>query len=121
MSQIRFSIHGNLIEAKLAGIITQSDVEMLRENLKRDLDFRNNLDLLIDLSNVEQVDLDSASMLRIARNPLLDESCKVAAIAPEAHVFGLTRMYQGLSGRELFKVFREHEPAMAYIAENHDF
>jgi hypothetical protein len=94
---------------------TVDDVQLLEtyKKLLEDPDFDINYIDLVDLSSVDQFDITSNGLRKVADflKPFIGEQIrsKLAIVATKAHVYGMARMYQMIRGDKprQVRVFRD--------------
>src|SRR5882724_6350574 len=81
-----FSIFGD--------ILTDSDLQEHIEKLCRDPEFNPDFAELIDCSAVTHFQVSSALITTLASQQLGSARSKWAIVAPQAHIYGMARMFQ---------------------------
>lgn len=105
-----------LIHAVAGETITPDCLRGFRAELLQDCTLDPEYSLLIDLRNVEHVGIASDEIESLTRSSVLADHSKRALVADSTLLYGLSRMYQTLSGRfQSFKVFDTLEAANDWL------
>jgi hypothetical protein len=112
----------NLIIYKPVGTISALDIIDYIQSVVKDADFREGMNEYIDLSEVENWNLDHQEVEKVTyvdSNGMetVKKTNKCAIFAPSDIAFGMARMYQNFADKYNSKIYisRELEDALAYI------
>jgi hypothetical protein len=97
--------------------LADEDVQELIGQLLRDPDFRPSQDQLVDTTEVTDIQLTSASVLRLAETGDPSFTGRRAIVAPSPAVFGMSRMFEMYrdSGSSRLQVFRTRKEALEWL------
>jgi len=110
---------GRLIVHTAEGDVSFSEIKQDRENMRRDPGFDPSFNMLWDATAVTKMQLSSDELVFFAQNRILSKASRVAFVAPEAHVFGVLRMfeihYSLIDDSAQSQVFRKRAEALEWL------
>jgi hypothetical protein len=95
--------------------LTDSDLQEHIEKLCSDPEFDPDFAELIDCSAVTDFKVSSGLISKLAGQPLGSVRSKWAIVAPQAHIFGMARMFQIQHNDEQVEVFRDADAARQWF------
>jgi len=106
-----------LVVATFEGLITWQEIRTYRSRLRADPGFSADMDSLADMSGVTSFEPTADEMRSIVLDDPFGPTSRHAAIAPNAAVYGMLRMYELTADRSeaLSRVFRDAAAAQAWL------
>ncbi len=115
---VEFEAGNKVLRASMDGIVTEQTLIELTAEVRRLLESQAPDVLLVDLSGVTGFEISTEVVRFIARapSPLPEEIVRVI-VAPQGHIFGVTRMFQCYADghRPNVHVVKSLEEAYAYL------
>jgi hypothetical protein len=101
----------------MQGVVNGRDFLLHLRRLRDDPDFDPSYSQLYDLRNVIDIPISSNEMTTIAIYRVFDKESRSAVVAEADFSFGMSRMYEALSGAEpnKLKVFRDMAEARRWL------
>jgi len=112
----------HLVWVVLEGDFTEQEIRADRDRLAHDPDFDPGFAQVIDLREVGQLTPPIDLLFSLARGSIFRPGVKKAIIAPEALVFGLSRMYKVLAEglRQDVQIFHDAPEALQWLGVHID-
>jgi len=115
---IEINTAARTVYSKFTGAITESEVHAVVSHLAQRSDFDPTFSHIIDFSAVTSASV-STNFIRVLaqERPLFDREARQIIVAPQAHIFALSRMAQILRERQLpnIQVVRSLHEACAIL------
>lgn len=106
-----------MVFVTMQGVVTGQDFLLHLRRLRDDPDFDPSFSQLYDLRNAIDIPISSDEMTAIATYRVFDKETRSAVVAEADFSFGMSRMYQALSGADpkKLKVFRDMANARRWL------
>jgi hypothetical protein len=115
----RIDAERRLVVTTAHGVLTDEDILNLKNRLAADADFQAGMRELSDVRSVTDLQVTSAGVQKMVSLDSLShlDGYKLAIVASENVVFGMARMYQSLTQRNLLhvNVFRDYDAAVRWL------
>jgi hypothetical protein len=115
---VEFEAGNKVLRATLGGVVTEQTLIELTAEVRRLLESQIPDVILVDLSDVTGFEISNEVVRFIARAPsALPEEIVRVIVAPQGHIFGVTRMFQCYADghRPNVHVVKSLEEAYAYL------
>ena len=104
-----YDASNKILAVHLSGPATDDSLKACYINAARYIEGREVRGAIINLTNIDSFDVSAAGVRQLsALEPLVPDPAERFVIAPQAHIFGMARMFQIVSpkGRDKFHVVR---------------
>lgn len=110
----------DLIINTYSGIFTIDDIVSLRQRIGEDPQYRPDLNVIEDVSRVEEVDADFSRLAGVSGGIIIEKGVKRCFVVDTDLQFGMARTYQMLSENSghLFQIFRDYDQAYTWITQH---
>ncbi len=115
---IAFGAGNKVLRASMSGVVTEQTLLELTAEVRRLLESQIPDVILVDLSGVTGFEISNEVVRFIARAPsALPEEIVRVIVAPQGHIYGVTRMFQFYAdgNRPNVHVVKSMEEAYAYL------
>jgi len=95
--QLTIDVNEKLVVATYSGEINDAEILDLVSQIRFHPDFHSSFSLIVDFSGVTDGTISTlAVQARSRQGSILSPASKRVIVAPQAHIFGLARMFEGL-------------------------
>ena len=115
----RIDAERSLVVTTAQGVLTDGDILTMKRQLSADPGFKEGMRELSDVRSITDLQVTPAGVQKMAGLDSIatPDDYKLAIVVGENVVFGMARMYQSLTERNLphIQVFRDYDAAVSWL------